>query len=158
MPAEFDIPALYISTAVKDVVRIMAGLELNEIRAVSENTEALVEEITGLLIMTGDMNVLLSLGLSRNSAIAFTVYMTGAANSQLKDSDLNDCVAELVNMIAGQLKTQLANLGQHYKNLPPIVVAGKNYDVVHKNKVENTCKRFRAGSIDFVLKAYYYIS
>lgn len=158
MSVEVDIPGLYITTAVKDVVRIMAGLELNEIKTVSENNEAVSEEITGLLIMVGESNVLLTLGISRESAATLVVYMTGIAKPQLSAFELNDCVAELTNMIAGQLKTQLGSLGQHYKNLPPIVVTGSNYEIIHRNKVENKCKRFRAGSLDFVLKTYYYNS
>lgn len=158
MSAEFDIPSLYFSTAVKDVVRTMAGLELNEIKPFSENDEAVLEEVTGLLMMVGEPNVLLSLSMSKKTALTFVVYMTGIVNSQINDSELNDCVAELTNMIAGQIKTQLAGLGHHFKILPPIVVAGSSYNIVHKNKVENKSKRFRAGSIDFVLKIYYYNS
>lgn len=158
MSADVNIPGLYFSTAVKDVVRIMAGLELNEIKTFSGKDEAVLEEVTGLLMMAGEFNVLLSLGMSKKTASTFVVYMTDITNSQLSDFELNDCVAELTNMIAGQLKTQLAGLGQHFKNLPPIVVAGSSYNIVHKNKIENMSKRFRAGSIDFILKIYYYNS
>lgn len=155
MSGEIEIPGLYISSSVKEVVRVMTGLELNEIKFLSEDGGAVDEQITGLLIMAGEFNILLSLGMPRDTAVMLAVYMTGIEKSQLSDYELNDCVAELTNMIAGQLKTQLAAGGSHFKNLPPIVVNGNDYDIVHKSKVENKCKRFRAGSMDFVFKAHY---
>lgn len=158
MPAEFDIPGLYISTAVKDVVHTMAGQELSEIKILSENDEAVLEEITGLLMMAGEFNILLSLGMSKASASTFVFCMTNTINPQLNDYELHDCVAELTNMIAGQIKTQLANIGKHFKNLPPVIVAGDRYNIIHKNKIEHKSKRFRAGSIDLVLKIFYYHS
>lgn len=154
--SEALIPVIYFSNAVREVVRTMMGLEVNEVKAFSGLYEDVTEQVTSILPLTGDLNLMLSISLSKKSASAFVVYMTGMQYSEVKETDTNDCIAETVNMIAGYLKTQMASKGCHIKIEYPFVVSGDKYTITHKNKVENIIKRFRAGSLDFLFKVYFY--
>jgi chemotaxis protein CheX len=155
-PDNAEIPSIYFSNAVKEVLRTMLGLELNEVKVVSDNSENVKEEVTGLLPVSGDFNMMVTLGMSKKTASAIVVYMTGMQSSELRDDEMYDGIAELVNMIAGNIKTQMTGKGIHFKILYPYVIAGSNYTILQKNKVDTLTKRFRAGTVDLILKAHFY--
>jgi chemotaxis protein CheX len=155
-PDNAEIPSIYFSNAVKEVLRTMLGLELNEVKAVSDSSENVKEEVTGLLPVAGDLNMMITLGMPRKTASAIVACMTGMQSSELREDEMYDGIAELVNMIAGNLKTQLTGKNIHFRILYPYVVAGSNYTIIQKNKVDTLIKRFRTGTVDFILRTYFY--
>ena len=150
------IPGFYFSNSVKDVIHTTMGIEPNEIKPFSDGYDNVDEQITGFLNLTGDLNMMITLGMSRKTAAAFVVYMTGVQLAEAKDEDMCDGIAEIINMVAGQIKTQAVGRGYHLKVLTPFVAVGEKCRIVYKSKVENMTKRFRIGNLDFMLKVFYY--
>lgn len=165
-----------LTKAVKEVIKTMSGLELLEDKADTGPAQAAAAasapapvaptpaaaripassrtRITGLSILAGEQYFLIKMDMPRDTAIILVVYMTGMNKADVKDSDLNDGVAEMCNMVAGHMKAQLVNNGHHnIKVLSPLVVTGEGHGIVLKSKTESLVKRYRSGSIDIIAGA-----
>lgn len=153
---EATVPAIYFSNAVKEIFRTMMGFEVNEVKVASDGCENVQEQVTGFLTVTGDLNMMISLSMSKKTAFAIMVYMLGIQLTELKEEDVYDGIGETVNMITGHMRTQASGMGIRLKALSPFIVAGDNYMLVYKNKVESLVKRFRMGNLDFLLKVMSY--
>lgn len=87
------------------------------------------ERVTGCVglageTVTGTIYVHLSDTLAKQAAAA----MLGMTVEELgSDSDVNDVVGELCNMVAGNLKSALCNAGARCAISPPCVIRGKSF-------------------------------
>lgn len=155
-PMETEIEALgqCFVQAFQDVMLTMSGLTVAEIDGeVDYGNDA--GEISGLMVLTGEQNILITLSMSADTATALMSYMTGSPAEELPPKELYDGVAELVNMVAGQAKT-LATAGScRFKLTSPFTVVGKDHFIVHKNRVTIFRKYFTANHMEILLKLYF---
>lgn len=147
-----DIPALFFSNAVKKVISTMAGLEVIETKI---SDETFIAQISGVVMLVGDANVLLSITVSKQMAYLLVSCMTGMMVQQLNEEEIYDGIAEIINMISGETRAQLSGRKLHFNALPPFAISGDKHFIIHKNKVSNLVKKFRAGDNDIYLRVYF---
>ena len=150
-----DIPSIFFSNAVKNVIYTMAGLEVVETKVPDEGEEDFAAQISGVVLITGLRNIMISLTVSKPMAFALVSFMTGIQTQDLNEAELYDGVSELTNMIAGETRAQLAGRGYHFNVLPPFAVVGDRHCLIHKNKVENLVKKYHAGDNAVYLRVYF---
>lgn len=80
----------------------------------------------GMIHVTGDNPVSLALSVSEELARAASANMLALAVDEVSEEDQQDVVAELTNMIGGNLKSLIP--GVHYLSLPT-VVEGRDLDL-----------------------------
>lgn len=130
------------SQAILDVFSTMAGQY-----PIKAEHSPVPGGITGVMMLLGENNALLSLNLSRENTAVMVSYMTGSLVEELAPEDLYDGIAELVNMIAGRAKALLAGTGYHYKLTPPLTIVGEDHFVVYKKKAPQLILDFVADGI-----------
>jgi chemotaxis protein CheX len=154
MEAKIQNLGQYFIRAFKDVMFTMSGVAVTEIHDQTDfGNEA--GEISGLMVLTGKHNILVTLSMSANTATTLMSSMTGSPAAELPPKELYDGVAELVNMVAGQAKTIAASTSCRFKLTSPFTVVGKDHFIVHKSRITTFFKYFNANRMEFMLKLYF---
>lgn len=133
-----------IDRAMDDVVGTAAGFEVKRLNTATEINFGEVE-ITGAMLLPGLNNAMLTISLSHKAAEVLIAYMTGIFPDQLEEEDLYDGAAEIVNQVAGRIKSELAETDYHFVLTPPFTIIGRGHRVIHKSRIESICLDYFAG-------------
>jgi chemotaxis protein CheX len=87
-------------------------------------------DVSGVLGLAGEACGTISVSFSEKSILAIVSSMLGEEIKTL-DDDIKDAVGELTNMISGQARQQLAELGRSLKAAIPTVIMGKDHSITH---------------------------
>ena len=109
----------HIEQIVQSIFATMLGMEAVRI---DEGTPTFPEELLGTIQIAGAKSMSVVLGVSEGVARAATAAMLQLPTQDVTNDDQRDVVAELTNMIGGNLKSLLP--GPLYLSLPT-VVAGR---------------------------------
>lgn len=87
-------------------------------------------DVTGLVGMTGAKKGSVSISFSKACAVAIVKNMLG---DDIQDivNDVKDAVGEITNMISGQARAGLAELGMALQGSTPTVIMGDNHTISH---------------------------
>ncbi len=138
----------------QDVILTMSGVAVAEMDGGSDS-ESAAGEISGLMVLAGKQNILVTISMSADTATALMSYMTGSPATELLPEELYDGVAELVNMVAGQAKTLATAASCRFKLTSPFAVVGKDHSIVHKSRVATFFKCFMANNMEILLRLYF---
>ena len=116
--------------AVVGVLGMMASVEATPGKPFINRKRTTVGDITGSIGITGHAKGVMSLTLDEPVILKIVNNMLAENYTEL-NSDIADAVGELTNMIAGQARQELANLGLTFKASTPTVVTGKGHRVQH---------------------------
>ncbi|MEL7597804.1 MAG: hypothetical protein AAGU01_06335, partial [Clostridiaceae bacterium] len=83
-----------LNTAIKDVIETMTGLYIEENAYKESSLDK--GEISGVMVMVGEKNALMSLTMSKKAASLIIAYMTGILPTDLSDEEVYDGAAELI--------------------------------------------------------------
>ena len=89
-----------------------------------------VGDVTGVLGLTGVANGTISVSFEEKCILTIVSNMFGETMEKL-DDDISDAVGELTNMISGQARRELEQIGKVFKAAIPSVVTGKNHSIRH---------------------------
>lgn len=144
-----------LAQAVFDVLSMMAGIEACHVSNNVDDYQLGRGDMTGVMMIQGQRNAMLSLTLSEENARMIVSYMTGNDSRELVEDELHDGVAELINMIAGRGKALLAGTSDHYTITPPFTIVGLNHFIVYKKEVTKIMMKFIAGDTELYLRLTY---
>ena len=130
--------------AIDDVLGTTSGLQVQRLPELPD-TEELVVEISGAMLLPGLNNAMLTVSFSRSAAETVISYITGIFPEQLELEDLYDGVAEIVNQIAGRIKSELAETDYHFTLTPPFAIFGRDHRIIHKSRIESVDFFYRVG-------------
>lgn len=145
-----------LSNAVENVMSTMAGIAISETGGGTGEMVSQCNQITGIMMLLGENNSMITISVDRQTALTIVSYMTGVEVSDLQDNELCDGVAEIVNMISGSAKAMLSESEYYFQITPPFVVVGGEHDIVHKSNVTRLFKRFSTGDGDIRLSLYFF--
>jgi len=115
-----------MDNAVGTVFSTMLGTELAVARWEESAEPTRDAEVIALIGMGGEMRGSVSLQCEKSMACAFTARLLGMDASEVEsDEDLRDGLGEVVNMIAGSLKTALLEHGSIEIAIPIVVLTPK---------------------------------
>lgn len=115
----------YVSEIEQIVQMIFSTMLSMEVQC-AESSSADSHRFLGTIHVTGDNPVSLVLSMSGEMARAASAHMLGMNVNEVSEEDQQDVVAELTNMIGGNLKSLIP--GTHFLSLPT-VVEGKELDL-----------------------------
>lgn len=142
------------TTAIRDVIEIMTGLCVEE--ALPQKVCKISKgEVSGVMLILGEKNALMSLTMSKELCTTIISYMTGIEKNDITDEEIYDGAAELVNMVAGRAKTILTGSKYHFSITPPFTIIGQDHFIVHKDKIFNVTKNYIIDDRSLFLQVYY---
>ncbi len=83
-------------------------------------------ELVSSIQISGDYNGVITMVSSRHTAQFLTRNMLGIEGSDVGDEEISDCTGEIVNMVAGNIKTRCLEGGKSFILAIPTVVSGEN--------------------------------
>jgi CheY-specific phosphatase CheX len=144
----------HFSSIFKDIIKKTTGFELIEEKQTFENMKSTAIQITGIVFLTGEKSIVVTISMSEKTAAILTSYMAGMQLSDVRLEDLIDGITEITNMVAGQIKAKLAAGGSHYAYLQPFSIIGNNHCIIQKSKVGRISRLFRSAEIEILTTLY----
>ncbi|QJT10346.1 chemotaxis protein CheX [Oceanidesulfovibrio marinus] len=116
--------------ATVSVLSTMAMIEPEPGRPFVKKDNTATGDISAIIGVTGSKNGSISVSFTKRCAIAVVKSMLG---DDIEDilQDAKDAVGEIANMISGQARASLAEMGLNFAGSTPSVVMGDNHTITH---------------------------
>ncbi len=90
-------------------------------------------DVSAVIGITGEKNGSISVSFSKKCAVALVKAMLG---DDVEDiiQDVKDAVGEITNMISGQARAGLSEMGMSLNGSTPSVIMGDNHTITHVTK------------------------
>ncbi len=149
-----EISSFVFSNALKNVIQTMTSIEISETRVINDDAGDIFQ-ISGVILMVGQKNIMLSLTVSSQMAYTLISFMTGIQREELKVDDLYDGISEITNMVAGEVRAYMSTRGVQLTTFAPFAIAGKQFTFIYKNKIPNIIKQYHSNNEEIKLRVYF---
>ncbi len=119
---------------------------------IKKNNKAL-GDVSGVVGFTADggKKGVMSVSFSKKCAVQIVKNLLGDDVQNILD-DVQDAVGEITNMISGQARAKLAEMGITMKGATPTVIMGDNHTITHLTKDKIMAVPFTTDYGDFVVE------
>ena len=116
--------------ATKHVLTTMAMIEPKPGKPFVKKNNSAYGDVSAVVGLTGDKHGSISLSFSKKCAVAIVKNMLG---DDVQDiiQDAKDAVGEVTNMISGQARAGLAQMGLTMQASTPTIIFGDNHSISH---------------------------
>jgi len=129
MNAEFINPFI---AALLNIMRTMAQTELVPGKPKKKSDNQARGDVSGMIGMVSDnMQGSMSISFEKGLVLEIMHKMLGEKPEGI-DSDVQDMVGEITNMICGGAKNELGQKGYDFGMATPVVVSGTNHTIKHQ--------------------------
>ena len=129
---DFALAAPFIK-AITDVLTTMAATTPTAGKPYLKTGATAMGDVTGLVGMVGAKTGSVSISFDKACAIAIVKGMLGDDIQDIMQ-DVKDAVGEITNMVSGQARAGLAEMGIVMQGSTPTVIMGDNHSVGHATK------------------------
>lgn len=141
--------------SVQDIMSATINVDL-----VAENATILMEKaypsfITGMMIMHGERDLILTLTFSKEAAADVVVALLGTKYNKLKEEEVYDAIMEVTNMVAGRLKTGTLTLGYNQQLTTPLIFVGPRHFMNAKARPTGINKRMVDKKFQILASVYF---
>jgi chemotaxis protein CheX len=137
--------------ATLNVLETMAFIKVTPGKPYVKKDNVAVGDVTGVLGLTGIANGTISVSFEEHCILTIVSNMFGETMERLND-DISDAVGELTNMISGQARRELEQMGKVFKAAIPSVVTGKNHSIRHYSDGPKIAIPFNTDGGDFTIE------
>ena len=130
MKAEFINPFL---EATVSVIKTMAFLEPIAGKPYIKKGASALGDVSGIVGIAGEAEGSICLTFSKECILLIISRMFGEEQKEIND-EVKDAVGELTNMISGDSRRRLDEIGHHFVGAIPSVVSGPGHEVKHITK------------------------
>ena len=116
--------------ATVNVLATMASVEAKSGKPYLKKDSLARGDVSGVIGLTGETNGTISVTFDAGSILGIVSNMFGENIEEL-NSEVVDAVGELTNMISGQARRKLEEMGRKFEAAIPSVVTGKNHKIRH---------------------------
>ena len=109
------------------------------------------EEVSGVIGLTGEVSGTFSVSFSESSILSIVSNMFGEEMKEINE-EINDAVGELTNIISGQARQKLEELGRSLKAAIPTVITGKNHLITHITPFPIIAVQFSTDNGEFAIE------
>jgi len=113
-----------------NVLETMAFMKVSAGKPYVKQDNTAVGDVTGILGLTGVAHGTIAVTFEEKCILTVVSNMLGETMDQLNE-DIADAVGELTNMISGQARKELDELGKVFKAAIPSVITGRNHTIRH---------------------------
>jgi len=129
MPTGTEIAKPFIK-ATQEILSMMAGLEVTFGAPYVKKCATATGDVSAIVGVTGDMRGSIAVSFSKEAAKALAEGMLGDAIEDLAQ-DTQDAVGEVTNMISGQARAGLVEIGITVQGSTPTVIMGDGHQIRH---------------------------
>ncbi len=127
MDASFINPFI---NATLNVLETMAFIKSKAGAPYLKKDDVATGDLTGIIGLTGESNGTIAVTFDEGSILKIVSNMFGEEMTEL-NHEIADAVGELTNMIAGQARRELEQIGKIFEAAIPSVISGKGHTIVH---------------------------
>ncbi len=124
----------YIQPFIEATLYVLETMAFTQAKAEEpylKSDQTAMGDVSGIIGMTGKKaNGTLSVSFTQNCIIAIVSNMFGEKMTELND-EIKDAVGEITNMISGQARQKLEELGKCLEAAIPTVITGINHSIKH---------------------------
>ena len=134
-----------------NVLGTMASVSVEAGKPYVKKDDIAVGDVSGVLGLTGVANGTIAVTFEEKCILTVVSNMFGESMDEL-NSEIADAVGELTNMISGQARGELEEIGKPFKAAIPSVVTGRNHSIVHYSKGPKIAIPFTTDCGDFTIE------
>jgi chemotaxis protein CheX len=134
-----------------NVLETMAFMEVTAGKPFLKIDNVAIGDITGLMGLTGIANGTVAVTFQSGCILAIVSNMFGEEMSEI-NNEIIDAVGELTNMISGQARRELEEVGRSFKAAIPSVVAGPKHSITHYTNGPKIAIPFTTENGDFTIE------
>ncbi|MBU0969766.1 MAG: chemotaxis protein CheX [Proteobacteria bacterium] len=134
-----------------NVLETMAFVKVDAGRPYVKTDNLAVGDVTGVLGLTGVANGTIAVTFEGKCILAIVSNMFGEIMESLND-EIADAVGELTNMISGQARRELEQVGKVFRAAIPSVVIGRNHSIRHYSDGPKIAIPFRTEGGKFTIE------
>lgn len=127
---------------IKDIMSSTLDLNLSAEPVNSEAEKKHPSFVTGMMVLQGKRDIVLTLTFSKMAAAKIVVSLLGIKYTQLTQVGVCDAVMEITNMVSGRFKTALVSTGEQYQLTTPFVFVGPNHFLEPQTRPNGMVKKF----------------
>ncbi len=116
--------------ATQNVLGTMASTKVTAGKPYLKNDQIARGDVSGIIGLTGETRGTVSVSFAENCILSIVSNMLGEEMKELND-EIKDAVGEITNMISGQARQKLEELGRSLKAAIPSVIMGRNHEISH---------------------------
>ncbi|MCG8640441.1 MAG: chemotaxis protein CheX [Desulfobacterales bacterium] len=113
-----------------NVLETMAFVNVEAGKPYLKRDNVAVGDVSGVLGLTGIANGTIAVTFEERCILTVVSNMFGETMTEL-NSEIADAVGELTNMISGQARRELEEMGKVFKAAIPSVITGRNHSITH---------------------------
>lgn len=125
MKAEYINPFL---NGTINVLKMMAMVDPKPEKPFVKKDKKAIGDVSGVIGLTGETRGVVVVSFSKACALAVISSMLGTSYTELTD-EVRDAVGEITNMISGDARRALAELGANFEAGIPNVIVGKGHEI-----------------------------
>ena len=148
--ADVEVAKPFIKATIS-VLSTMAMIQPKPGKPYVKKDDAATGDVSAVIGFTGEKNGSISVSFSRNCAVAMVKNMLG---DDIEDiiHDTKDAVGEVTNMISGQARAGLAEMGIIIQGSTPTVIMGDHHSITHITKAPVMAIPFSTDNGDFTVE------
>lgn len=108
-------------------------------------------DISGIVGIIGDAEGSLCLTFSKECILYIVSKLLGEEVREINE-EVKDAVGELTNMISGDARRRLEEIGYHFKGAVPSVICGPNHEIKHITKGPILAIPFSTATGNFIVE------
>ncbi len=117
-------------TATLHVLKTTASTEVQPGKPYLKKDNVARGDVTGIIGLTGQTRGTISVSFTEQSILAIVSRMFGEKMKELNE-EIRDAVGEISNMISGQARRSLEEMGKSLTAAIPTVIMGKKHTISH---------------------------
>ena len=134
-----------------NVLETMAFMTVTAGKPYVKKDNIAVGDVTGVMGLTGVAMGTIAVTFEEQCILMVVSNMFGEKIEELND-DIADAVGELTNMISGQARRELDEVGKVFKAAIPTVITGKGHSVRHYGNGPKIAIPFHTDGGDFTIE------
>ena len=137
--------------ATLNVLGTMAFLKAEPEKPYLKKENTAVGDVSGVIGFTGEVNGTMTVTFDESCILKIVSNMFGEEMKEL-NSEITDAVGELTNMISGQARKELEEIGRIFQAAIPTVVLGKNHKIESKTQGTKIAIPFKTEAGNFTIE------
>jgi chemotaxis protein CheX len=137
--------------ATLNVLETMASTKAEARQPYIKKDQTARGDVSGVIGLTGDASGTISVSFGKKSILSIVSNMLGEEMKELNE-EIKDAVGEIANMISGQARQELENMGRSLQAAIPTVIMGKDHSIGHMTRHPIIAIPFSTPNGDFTIE------
>jgi len=136
--------------ATLNVLETMASTKSEARKPYLKKDDVAQGDVSGVIGFTGQTNGTVSVTFDESCILKIVSNMFGEEMKEI-NNDITDAVGEITNMISGQARKELEEIGKLFHGAIPSVISGKNHKLESMTKGPKIAIPFKTDSGSFII-------